>query len=151
MSKKQEKKNKLTPKKRKFVQEYILTRNATQAAKNAGYSEKTARTIGSKLLTNVDIQEALKKERKKLEENFTYTFLDSFNNFEKAQYLALTSGKKPDLIAFNQAEIQKAKLCNCYNNQNKTGVTINYMGSVKLTNGEELKLKVGKEPPKDDD
>jgi phage terminase small subunit len=40
---------KLTPKQRRFVEEYLIDLNATQAAVRAGYSEKTAYTIGQKL------------------------------------------------------------------------------------------------------
>ena len=47
---------KLTEKQKKFVDEYLIDLNATQAAMRAGYSEKTARSIGQRLLTNVDIQ-----------------------------------------------------------------------------------------------
>jgi phage terminase small subunit len=38
-----------------FVEHYLKLNNATQAAIAAGYSAKTAKQIGSKLLTNVDI------------------------------------------------------------------------------------------------
>ena len=34
---------------------------ATQAAIRAGYSEKTARQVGSRMLTNVDIQNAIEE------------------------------------------------------------------------------------------
>jgi phage terminase small subunit len=47
----------------KFVEEYIKSLNATDAAIKAGYSEKTARSQGSRLLTNVDIQEAIQKAK----------------------------------------------------------------------------------------
>lgn len=40
-----------------FCQHYIIDFNAAEAARQTGYSVKTARTIGSKLLTNVDIQD----------------------------------------------------------------------------------------------
>jgi len=43
-----------------FVNEYLKDHNATQAAIRAGYSKKTARAIGSRLLTDVDISEAIK-------------------------------------------------------------------------------------------
>ena len=42
---------KLTPKQRKFVNEYCVDENATQAATRAGYSKDTARQIGSELLS----------------------------------------------------------------------------------------------------
>jgi len=50
---------KLTGKQEAFCQEYIIDLNATQAAIRAGYSEDTARQIGSQNLTKVDIQERL--------------------------------------------------------------------------------------------
>lgn len=52
---------KLTDKQELFCKEYIVTLNATQSAIKAGYSEKTSREIGSRLLTNVNIQEQLQK------------------------------------------------------------------------------------------
>ena len=44
-----------------FVIEYVKLgcRNATQAAKNAGYSEKTAYSQGQRLLKNVEVQQKL--------------------------------------------------------------------------------------------
>ena len=49
----------LNDKQRRFVEEYLIDLNATQAAVRAGYSEKTARSIAQRLLTNVDIQNAI--------------------------------------------------------------------------------------------
>jgi phage terminase small subunit len=49
----------LAPKQLRFVQEYLLDLNATQAAIRAGYSAKTAKAIGSRLLTNVDVEQAI--------------------------------------------------------------------------------------------
>lgn len=49
----------LTPRQRRFVDEYLIDLNGTQAAIRAGYSAKTARQIGQKLLTKVDIQQAI--------------------------------------------------------------------------------------------
>lgn len=47
----------LTPKQIAFVEYYLICGwNAAEAAKRAGYSPKTARQQGSRLLTNVDIQ-----------------------------------------------------------------------------------------------
>lgn len=39
-----------------FVQEYLIDLNATKAAERAGYSKRTARSQGNRMLTNVDIQ-----------------------------------------------------------------------------------------------
>lgn len=53
------KQRQLTSRQQRFVAEYLICVNATQAAETAGYSKKTARTQGSKLLTNVDIAQAV--------------------------------------------------------------------------------------------
>lgn len=49
----------LSDKEERFCQEYIIDLNATQAAKRAGYSEATARQIGSENLSKLDIQERI--------------------------------------------------------------------------------------------
>ena len=46
----------LNPKQKKFCVEYAKDLNATQAAIRAGYSPRTAKAQGSRLLTNVDIK-----------------------------------------------------------------------------------------------
>ncbi len=45
----------LTPKQERFCSEYLIDFNATQAAIRAGYSPRTAKQQGSRLLTNADI------------------------------------------------------------------------------------------------
>ncbi len=63
----------LTPKQKQFCEEYIIDLNATQAAIRAGYSEKTARSIGNRLLTNVDIQNYIRELQQKRSERLQYT------------------------------------------------------------------------------
>lgn len=46
----------LNERQKKFCEHYAACLNATKAAVKAGYSEKTARSIGQRLLTIVDIQ-----------------------------------------------------------------------------------------------
>ena len=53
--------NNKTAKQDRFVEEYLVDLNATQAAIRAGYSKKTARSIANELLTKPDIQEAIQK------------------------------------------------------------------------------------------
>ncbi len=50
---------KLTPKQRRFVDEYLIDLNATQAAVRAGYSAKTANEQAARLLVNVSVQVAI--------------------------------------------------------------------------------------------
>lgn len=45
----------------RFCIEYVKSLNATQSAINAGYSERTARQQGARLLTNANIQNRIKE------------------------------------------------------------------------------------------
>ena len=45
----------LTKKNRIFAKEYILSHNASEAARKAGYSEKTAYSIGQRMLKHVEV------------------------------------------------------------------------------------------------
>jgi phage terminase small subunit len=56
----------LSPKRQRFVAEYLKDMNATQAAIRAGYSEKTARSIGSELLTIPDVAAAVAAGRERI-------------------------------------------------------------------------------------
>ena len=53
-------KSELTPKQELFVREYLVDRNATQAAIRAGYSKKTANQQGARLLANVGVKSTLR-------------------------------------------------------------------------------------------
>lgn len=52
----------LTARQQAFVEQYARDFNASAAARRAGYSERTANRIGARLLTNVDIQAALRDQ-----------------------------------------------------------------------------------------
>ncbi|MBV0930432.1 terminase small subunit [Lentilactobacillus sp. IMAU92037] len=58
---------KLTPKQRKFVDEYIKLGNATQAAINAGYSRRTAKSIGQENLTKPDLKSFIDQRMAEIE------------------------------------------------------------------------------------
>ena len=49
----------MTPKQQRFVEEYLVDLNATQAAIRAGYSERTAAQIGEENLRKPEIAEAV--------------------------------------------------------------------------------------------
>lgn len=63
----------LTEKQKRFVEEYLVDLNATQAAIRAGYSERTARSIGAENLTKPDIQDAVQDAKKRREERTEIT------------------------------------------------------------------------------
>jgi phage terminase small subunit len=74
----------LTPKQQRFVEEYLVDLNATQAAIRAGYSEATAKQQGSRLLTYADIAEAIEKATEKRSEE---TKIDAAWVLQKAKEL----------------------------------------------------------------
>lgn len=59
---------KLTEKQKRFVDYYIETGNKTEAAKRAGYSEKTAASIGDENLRKPVIKAAIEGRLKELED-----------------------------------------------------------------------------------
>lgn len=54
---------KLTPRQRLFVDEYVLCNNASEAARRAGYSEKTAGAIATENLQKPAIRQAIEALR----------------------------------------------------------------------------------------
>ena len=56
----------LTDKQARFVDEYLVDLNATQAAIRAGYSEKTAGQIGEQNLKKLEIQKAIRERQEEL-------------------------------------------------------------------------------------
>jgi phage terminase small subunit len=55
----------LTPKQQRFVDEYLIDLNATQAAIRAGYSAKNADKIGPELLGKTRVAEAIRRAKEK--------------------------------------------------------------------------------------
>lgn len=60
--------NKLTERRRRFVEAYLLNPNATVAAREAGYSTHTAHVLGSRQLKRPDVQTAIKEAQTKATE-----------------------------------------------------------------------------------
>lgn len=58
---------KLTPKQKDFCEYYLQTGNATEAAKRAGYSEKTAYSIGQENLNKPVISEYIANRRAEMD------------------------------------------------------------------------------------
>ncbi|MGI1825454.1 terminase small subunit [Lactiplantibacillus plantarum] len=53
---------KLTPKQQKFADEYIKSGNAADAARKAGYSKRSARSVGQENLTKPDIKQYIDEQ-----------------------------------------------------------------------------------------
>lgn len=59
-----------------FCEYYVACGNATEATIKAGYSKKTARSIGQRLLTNVDIKKYIHELQEKTKENRIMTAIE---------------------------------------------------------------------------
>lgn len=100
----------LNPKQKRFVAEYLIDANATQAAIRAGYSRKTATEQGSRLLTNVKVRAALDAKQAKIASKLEITAerviaelaLLGFSNMQ--DYLGVTADGTPfvDLSAVDR-------------------------------------------------
>lgn len=103
---------KLTPKQQKFCNEYLSNgNNATQAAIAAGYSKKTARIIGSKLLTSVNILKFLSSKKEVDVNQSGYDQKKHFLELEELHKMAVKAG---DVKAALKAVELKGKLNGLY-------------------------------------
>lgn len=64
---------KLTPKQKRFVDEYLVDLNATQAAIRAGYKSTNADTVAAQLLSKTWVSEAVKQAMNKREQRTEIT------------------------------------------------------------------------------
>tara|TARA_R110000751_G_scaffold238224_1_gene339064 strand:+ start:112 stop:519 length:408 start_codon:yes stop_codon:yes gene_type:complete len=77
----------LNDKQEKFAQSYILHRNATEAARSAGYSKSSAYNQGYRLLQNDEIKERIEDLEKELE-----TDVDVVSEIENQYSFAKANG-----------------------------------------------------------
>lgn len=79
----------LNPKQQRFVAEYLTDLNATQAAIRAGYSEKTAYSIGAENLKKPEIAAAIAKGQAKLAGKLEITVEKVLKDLEDVREQAL--------------------------------------------------------------
>lgn len=63
----------ISPKKKTFAEEYLIDLNATQAATRAGYSKKTAKSQGQRLLLDPDVHRLIVEAQEKRSERTEIT------------------------------------------------------------------------------
>ncbi len=100
---------KLTDKQQRFVDEYLIDSNATQAAIRAGYSPDSARQLGSDTLSKPYIQDAIAEGRAKIVERNAITIDDLINELEQARTAAMTAETAQSSAAV-AATMGKAKM-----------------------------------------
>ena len=86
----------LTPKQAKFVEEYLISGNATDAAKKAGYSHKTADQIGSELLQKTLVAEAVQAGWDKRKAKFEISEEKILQELAAIAFFDLRDVMKPD-------------------------------------------------------
>lgn len=82
---------KLTDKQEKFCYEYVLHLNASKAAINAGYSEKTAYSIGNENLKKPEIQERIRYMQNNLAETAQLSALRVLKEHEKIAFSSIAN------------------------------------------------------------
>ena len=95
---------KLTDKQKMFCQEYLIDLNSAQACIRAGYSERTARTIGSKLLTKVDIQKEINRLKAIREKKVELTAEKVLKDIERVRDKA--EGSEQYNVSLKASELQ---------------------------------------------
>jgi phage terminase small subunit len=93
----------LTPKQQRFVEEYLIDLNATQAYMRAGYkvSESVARRNGHRLLTNADVaaeignKQAMRSERTEITADYVLnTIVETVERCRQAEAVTDKTGKQ---------------------------------------------------------
>lgn len=92
----------LTEKQKRFIEEYLIDLNATQAAIRAGYSTKTAEQIGFQLLNKTSVSEEIKK---KMAERSKRTGINADRVLHELAKIAFANAK--DIINFEDASVQE--------------------------------------------
>ncbi len=95
---------KLTPKQKAFADEYIKFGNATQAAISAGYSAKTARSIGQENLTKPDISNYINERLKQIEDE---KIMDMKEVMQRLS--AIARAESEEEVVTNQGEVLLVK------------------------------------------
>ena len=101
----------LTNRQRTFINHFVLTGQGALSAREAGFSNHTARTIASKLLTKVDVQREIRLQRAILAKKLDVSKEQVLINMAAACEVAREQGR-PDLMIAASREI--ARLCGYY-------------------------------------
>jgi phage terminase small subunit len=105
----------LTPKQKKFCDEYIKSGNAKQSAIKAGYSPKTAKSIGQENLTKPDLKAYIDERLKELSDHKILSaaevleYLSRVVAGKETEYVATSKGVFPDVPVSAKDRISAAK------------------------------------------
>lgn len=122
---------KLTAKQQRFVDEYLIDLNATQAAIRAGYSEKTAFSIGTENLRKPLIQKAIQQRKQAREQRTEITQdrviqeLAAIGFARATDYAKIVPSGGVDFVSTDElTESQKAAVVSIKETQNGTEIRL---------------------------
>lgn len=93
----------LTPRQQRFVSEYLIDLNGTQAAIRAGYSEKTAAEQASRLLTNVKVQETIAEARSRVAQKAEWSATDRLLSLKAIHDASMEDDRRTAIAAIAEA------------------------------------------------
>ncbi len=105
----------MTPKQKKFCDEYIKSGNAKQSAIKAGYSPKTAKSIGQENLTKPDLKAYIDERLKELSDHKILSaaevleYLSRVVAGKETEYVTTSKGIFPDVPVSAKDRISAAK------------------------------------------
>ncbi|MGX2974477.1 terminase small subunit [Ursidibacter arcticus] len=99
---------KLTDKQQRFVEEYLIDLNATQAAIRAGYSAETARQIGAENLSKPVIQDAIQEAQNKRSERVQISQDDVLRDLMELRDMCM--GRKSVIVTDTVKNNQEGKV-----------------------------------------
>ena len=104
----------LTPKQQRFISEYLVDLNATQAAIRAGYAKKSADVEGSRLLVNAKVSAAIaaaqakRSERTEIDADYVLaSIVETMERCKQAEPVTYQNGE-PVMIDTPAGEIAPA-------------------------------------------
>ena len=106
----------MTHKQQLFILEYLKDFNATRSALEAGYSKKTAYSIGNELLKNPEIQEAIASAMKQREKRTEITQDYVISNLQEIVERCME--KKPVMAKGEQLQDEEGNNVWCFDAKN---------------------------------
>jgi phage terminase small subunit len=98
----------LSPKQEKFVDEFLIDLNATQAAIRAGYSPKTAQPASSRLLSNVMVQAKIQERRESAQKRAEVSLDDVLRQYKRIAFAGMSK-----FVKINSQGEPEVDLSNC--------------------------------------
>lgn len=138
-------KDKLTPKQKKFCEEYLIDLNGTQAAIRAGYSKNSAQEIASENLLKPIISDYIKERQQILSERTQITAEWVLNRFKEISDRCMTA--EPVMIWQDGKKVESGEFVFDSSGANKsTELIAKHLGFFEKDNSQSATvIKLGKD------